>query len=172
MDAEEEEEEDDDVEEENQSQGRKAHFVRACAIETHMDISQDPFCVGIYRKNAGPQARDTRFVRACAIETHMDISQEPFCVEIYRKNAGPQARGTRFLRACAVETHMDISQEPFCVEIYRKNAPRAGYDLDQTPGLNPHRKNPFSVATLFGGKKAKNKQKWSQGASTWYKCPA
>ena len=37
-----------------------------------------------------------------------------------------------------------------CVEIYRKNAARAGYHLDQTPGLNPHRKNPFSVATLFG----------------------
>ena len=35
------------------------------------------------------------------------------------------------------------------VEIYKKNA-RAGYHLDQTPGLNPHRKNPFSVATLFG----------------------
>ena len=28
------------------------HFVRACAVETHMDISQEPFCVEIYRKNA------------------------------------------------------------------------------------------------------------------------
>ena len=36
------------------------------------------------------------------------------------------------------------------VEIYRKNAARAGYHLDQTPGLNCYRKNPFSVATLFG----------------------
>ena len=30
------------------------HFVRACAVETHMEISQKPFCVEIYRKNAGP----------------------------------------------------------------------------------------------------------------------
>ena len=27
-------------------------FVRACAVETHMDISQEPFCVEIYRENA------------------------------------------------------------------------------------------------------------------------
>ena len=62
----------------------------------------------------------------------------------------PNPRHTIFVRACAVETHMDISQEPFCVEIYRQNAARAGYHLDQAPGLNTHRKNPFSVATLFG----------------------
>ena len=54
-----------------------------------MDRSQEPFCVEIYRKNAGPVLRGRHFVRACAAETHMDISQEPFCVEIYRKNAGP-----------------------------------------------------------------------------------
>ena len=51
--------------------------------------------------------------------------------------------GHRFVRACAVEMHTDISQEPFCAEIYRENAGRAGYHLD-------YRKNPFSVATLFG----------------------
>ena len=55
MDAEEEEEEDDDVEEENQSQGRKAHFVRACAIETHMDISQEPFRVEFTGKTPDPK---------------------------------------------------------------------------------------------------------------------
>ena len=48
-------------------------------------ISQEPFCLEIYKKNAGPQSRDTRFVRACAVETHMDTSHEPFCVEIYKK---------------------------------------------------------------------------------------
>ena len=48
-----------------------------CAAQTHMDRSQEQFCV-MYRKNAGPQFRRARFVRACAVETHMDISQERF----------------------------------------------------------------------------------------------
>jgi hypothetical protein len=33
--------------------GRNTRFVRACAVEMHMDISQEPFCAEIYRKNAG-----------------------------------------------------------------------------------------------------------------------
>ena len=56
---------------------------------THRDISQEQFCVEIYRKNAGPLFRGQRFVRACAAETRMDITQEPFSVEIYKENAGP-----------------------------------------------------------------------------------
>ena len=95
MDVEEEEDDDvegEDVEEKDRSQDQEAHCVRACAVETHMDISQEPFCVEIYRKNAGPQFRDKHFARACAVEMHMDISQEPFCVEIYRENAGRKHR--------------------------------------------------------------------------------
>ena len=83
---------------------------------------------------------------------HMDMSQEAFCAEIYRKSAVRQARDTRFVRACAVEMHMNMSQEAFCAEIYRQNAGRFRYHLDWTPGLNWYRKNPFSVATLFGEK--------------------
>jgi len=46
---EEEEEEDDydtedaDVEEEDRSQDRTARFVRACAVEMHLDMAQEPF---------------------------------------------------------------------------------------------------------------------------------
>ena len=32
----------------------------------HLDISQEPFCARIYRKNARAQKRDADFVRACA----------------------------------------------------------------------------------------------------------
>ena len=39
---------DDDEEEEDRSQDREADFQRACAVEMHMDISQEPFCVEIY----------------------------------------------------------------------------------------------------------------------------
>jgi len=30
-----------------------ARFVRACAVEMHMDMLEDAFCAGIYRENAG-----------------------------------------------------------------------------------------------------------------------
>ena len=43
--------EEDDVEEEDRSQDREAHFVRACAGDMRMDISQEPFCKKCYRKN-------------------------------------------------------------------------------------------------------------------------
>ena len=33
---------------------RGPHFVRACVLETHMDISQEQFCVANYREKAGP----------------------------------------------------------------------------------------------------------------------
>ena len=35
------EEEDDNVEEEDRSQDREAHFVRACAVEMQINMSQD-----------------------------------------------------------------------------------------------------------------------------------
>ena len=69
----------------------KARFVRACAVETHMDMSQEAFCVEIHRKNAGPGSL-----------------QEAFCVDLYRKNAAHPFRDTSFVRACAVETQMDM----------------------------------------------------------------
>ena len=56
-----EDEEEDDVEEENRSQDREAHFVRACAVEMHMDMLQEPFCVEIYRKNGRGRLRGHRF---------------------------------------------------------------------------------------------------------------
>jgi len=52
-----------------------------------MDISQEPFCVEMFRQNGRGHLSGQRFVRACAVEMHMDISQEPFCMEIYRENA-------------------------------------------------------------------------------------
>ena len=57
------------------------------------------------------------------------------------------------MRAWAVETHMNISQEPFCVEIYKTNAgPPVNTSIEHR-AFYSYRKIPFSVATLFGGKK-------------------
>ena len=53
-------------------QSRDTRFVRACAVETHMDISQEPFCMEIYRKNA-----------ARAVYHHLDQTPGLNC---YHKN--------------------------------------------------------------------------------------
>ena len=64
---------------------RTAFCARACAVEAHMDISEKPFCVEFYRKNASHPFRGARFVRACAVETHMDTSHDPFYAAIHRE---------------------------------------------------------------------------------------
>ena len=46
--------EDDDVEE-DRSQDCDQHFLRACAVDMHLDMSQEPFYAEIYRENAGTQ---------------------------------------------------------------------------------------------------------------------
>ena len=86
------------------------HFVRACEVERHVKISQEPLYTEIYRRNAGAKNRDPHFVWACAVETHVKIAQEPLRTEIYKKNAGARIRDPYFVRACAVETHVKISQ--------------------------------------------------------------
>ena len=43
------------MEEEDRSQDRTARFVRACAVEMHLDMAQEPFYTEIFRKNAAPQ---------------------------------------------------------------------------------------------------------------------
>ena len=78
-------------------------LVRACAVETHVKISQEPLYTELYRKNDADQNRTPHFVPACAVY-----------IEIDGKNDGAQNRGPRFVHK--------ISQEPFYTEIFSKNA--------------------------------------------------
>ena len=72
------------------AKNRSADVVRACAIETHVKISQEPLCTEIYRKNAAAQNLGAHCVRACAVETRVKISQEPLYAAICRSNAADQ----------------------------------------------------------------------------------
>ena len=69
------------------SQVRGQCFVGACAVETRMDFSKEPW--KLIAKHAAHSFWGRHFVLACAVETHMDISEEPFCVEISRKMLDP-----------------------------------------------------------------------------------
>ena len=52
--------------------------MRACAVEMHVDMSQEQCGAEISKENAAPSALEHRFVRACTVEMHMDIVQEPY----------------------------------------------------------------------------------------------
>ena len=58
-DAEDHDTEDADVEEEDRSKDRAARFVRACTVDMHLEISQEPVYTEIYKENATPQEPDT-----------------------------------------------------------------------------------------------------------------
>ena len=104
-------------------------FVRACAVEMHMDRVQEPFLYGNLQENDRGHLQGHRFVQACAVEMHMDKVQAPFSMEIYRQNGRGHLRDNCFVRACAVEMHMDRVQEPFCVDIYGENDTRVAHGL-------------------------------------------
>ena len=63
-------------------------FCASLRSRMHMDISQEPFCMDIKRKNAGPPSQARHFVRACAVETCMDKSQSHFVWKFTEKTAG------------------------------------------------------------------------------------
>ena len=60
---------------------RGQRFASACAVEMHMDMSEEASCAEIYRENAGPVYRDKHFVRACAVEMHMPDASETTSIE-------------------------------------------------------------------------------------------
>ena len=62
--------------------------MRACAVEMHMDLSQEQFFAKICRETSGCQFRAPRFMRACAVEVHMDFSQEQFFAKICLEDVG------------------------------------------------------------------------------------
>ena len=75
----------------------------ACAVEIHMDMSEELFCAEILM-NRMHRPRPS----FCA-SLRSRNAQEPFCAEIYKENAVRFGRDTRFVRACAI----DMSQEKF-----------------------------------------------------------
>ena len=111
--------------------------VRACAVEMHMDISQEQFYGRISREKARAQDQDAGVVRACAIQMHMDrrltravlcenlqeyagplkinrawTSHKLNCMrEVSRKKTGPKVETTprpTLCASCAVKMHMDM----------------------------------------------------------------
>ena len=62
---------------------RGQHFVRACEVDMHMNMSQEAFRAEIYRENAGPVFCASLRGR----NAHGNVTKK-LCAEIYRENAG------------------------------------------------------------------------------------
>ena len=113
--------ENDDVEEEDRSQDRGPHFVRDCAIEMHLDMSEEPLQTEIHRKNSaaqiGPRTRThtlceparPKFMSAChrrhRIRATLDVNLE-------EKIRGPDWAQNADTHTLREPTHVKISQEP------------------------------------------------------------
>ena len=116
-------------------------LMRACAVEMHMDMSQEPSYATIYMKNAAPKMDPE-------IATHTFVRATRSFFGRSRKT-----RGADFVRACAVEMHMDMAQEPLHAKIYRKNAGNQLEPPRSSTGLNLFHKNPVSTHYLFKKKR-------------------
>ena len=156
-----------------------------------MDMSEEPFCVEIYRKKGTGTGHRSHFVASgdhvldgswgtcykshfvwkftgkmphtlfgtrilCGNlqeKTHMDMLEEPFCVEIYRKNAAHTFTGTHFVwKFTGKNAHGHCTRAILCGNLQEKcRTPPSPPGPTRAPFYS-YRKNPFSVATLFGEK--------------------
>ena len=139
--------------------------MRACAVETHVKISQEPLDTEIYRKNAAPQIEpgtQTHILcepaqSKCMSTCHKKHHKSHFIGKFTGKMPRPrwaQKADTHFVRSCAVETHVKISQEPLDTEIYRKNAAAQSEHPDQAPAFTPTVRTPQCGHTVWGKRSA------------------
>ena len=107
---------------------------------------QEPFCMEIYRKSAGPGFRGRHFVWKF-------IGKNAFCVEIYKKNAGGYFHGPHFVwKFTGKNAHGHCTRAILCGNLQEKcRKPPSPPGPTRAPFYS-YRKNPFSVATLFGEK--------------------
>ena len=99
----------------------------------HLDISQQPLYMEIYRKSAWKPRR-----RLCASLRSRSASQHFRRATLYgnlQVKCRRPNRGPHLARACTVEMHSEISQEPLYTEICRKNAAAQLEHPDQAPAF-------------------------------------
>ena len=64
-------------------------FVRAFAVEMHMDVAEEPLRARIYRKMPGPRSA----THTCAVEMHFGhFTRAILCENLQEKCRGPEAR--------------------------------------------------------------------------------
>ena len=82
-----------------------ADFVRACAVNMHMNISEGAAHARIYKKTCRRlrawEPRGADFARACAVEMHMDASEGVPYTRSYNKMSQAKSLRTPRRRLCS-----------------------------------------------------------------------
>ena len=134
--------------------------MQACAVETHVKISQEPLHTEIYRKNAATQIEPrTRTHTLCEPAQSKRMSRfhtSHLMREIFRKNATPQKPRTQTVCASlrSRTACQDFTRATLYTEIYRKIAaqPRLSPERGHTLCASLRSRNAcqdFTRATLY-----------------------
>ena len=126
-----------------QAKCRLPDWARACTVEMHFNISQEPLYTEIYRKNPAPQIeprqRTHTLCEAAQSKYAWTCHKSHFKQKLTRRMPRPKPAAhnlcepaqskcmstfhkSHFIRACAIEMHFNIWQGPLYTEIDRKNA--------------------------------------------------
>ena len=121
-------------------------------MERHMDMSQEPFCVDMYTKNAEPKARKRQFVRKMTGKMpDPKRARGILCRNLQEKCRTQIPRPAFYASLRSRNAHGHITKAGNLEEKCRTRIPRTGVNTSiEHWAFNPYRKNPFSVATLFG----------------------
>ena len=107
-------------------------FCATCAVEMHMDMSQEAFCAEIYRENAGPLIPQQAFCATCAVEMHMDMSQEAFVRKFTRKTPDANPAASMWCEPAQSKCIWTCHKRHLCGNLQGKC---------QTPGIPPRLNN-------------------------------
>ena len=124
------------------AQNHGADFVRACAVEARVKISQEPLIyTEIYRKNAAAKNHGVDFVRACAVEARVKISQEPLIYlhgNLQKKCRSPKPRPTLCAGLRSRNAYQDFIKSHFIRKLTGKMPqPRVSTLIQHRPLLLP-----------------------------------
>ena len=118
------------------SRDRGPHFPRACAVERHMDMSQEPSYARITREMPCQMDPPTLCASVRNRDAHGHVTTAMRCenYEMTCGRPGSQDRDPQCVRACAIATHMNTN---FMQQISMKNAGKRIEHSDQAPVFTP-----------------------------------
>ena len=123
------------------TQDRDSHFVRACAVEMNMDISQNQFHARICREKPGPKI-GTHTLRKRAQSKWTCTSHKKKCRNSQSKKRGPKLRRTLCASLRSRNAYGYRTKPLLCEHLQQRcHAPKSV--PWSSPGLNTCRKNPL-----------------------------
>ena len=140
----------------NRTSTRSSHkdnrFAQACAIDMHMDMSQEPCYARTDRKNAAPQDRDLG---------------QPSCASLRNRNAPERCRTVTLCENVKEKYRASgLGQKAFCARMYSKKKCRAPEPGQQFCASLPGR-NSRAIYVRICSKKCREVCEPAQSRCTW-----